>query len=212
MKKIRLLASIAIFFAFSCALGACSPSINEVPAIDTQDNISETTSENSADESNNEKTSATNQVQNYPMAPDFALPGDFGPNISLSGYKGNIVVLNFWASWCGYCVQEMPDFQEMVKDWAAQKSENPDINTPVFLAINCGEDRETSQKFMKKNGFNFTVLYDESAEVTFSYSPSGSLPTTIIIDEEGRIRDTIIGMTSREAVEESIAKIQASHE
>ena len=100
-----------------------------------------------------------------------------GKTVKLSDYRGKRVLLNFWATWCGPCVQEMPAFQRLSEDY-------PD--DVVILAVNCGESKEEVESFVQKNGYTFPIALDENLEASNLY-PATSIPLTLIVDEEGDI-------------------------
>lgn len=113
-------------------------------------------------------------------APDFELTLLNGESFRLSDHLGaNVVVLNFWATWCGPCRKEMPELAYFVKEHA----EHP----VVFVAINVGEPAEAVDRYMRSEEFTFTVGLDIDSEVANQYRVRG-LPTTVIISPDGRIR------------------------
>ena len=115
------------------------------------------------------------------QAPDWTLQTIEGKTVSLSDYKGKKVVLNFWATWCGPCRMEIPEFRKFV-------DEHPDI--PVLgIAVDGGKPELSA--FAKKNAMNYPVLLG-SKQVSMDYSVS-SLPMTVIIDETGQIQDVHVG-------------------
>ena len=132
-------------------------------------------------------------------APDFVLRDLDGVKIMLSGLRGKPVVLNFWATWCGYCVDEMPLLQEIHDTRAGEGL--------VILAINSGETETQAKEFMRTNGYSFTVLLDRYQDVVPFYKVRG-LPTTFFIDKEGVIQDIRVGaFTSREQIDNYLIKI-----
>lgn len=127
----------------------------------------------------NEETEQKNKI----MAPDFTLMDLDGNEVKLSDYKGKVVFLNFWASWCGPCKTEMPDFERVSKEF----SEGEDA---VLLAVNLTDGfRETedkARKFITDNGYTMKVLLDTSGSAANSYNIY-SIPTTYVIDRDGSI-------------------------
>jgi thiol-disulfide isomerase/thioredoxin len=117
-------------------------------------------------------------------APDFQLAGFDGVKTKLSDLKGKPVVLNFWATWCGYCVEEMPLLQEINDKWSGKGL--------IFLAINSGETGARVENFLEANGYNFTVLLDRYQDVLPFYRVTG-LPTTFFIDADGVIQYIKVG-------------------
>lgn len=108
------------------------------------------------------------------LAPDFTLTNLQGEEVSLSDYRGKIVFINFWATWCGFCDKEMPDFQKL-------SEENDDL---VILAVDVMEDKKIVENYIEKGGYDFEVVLDEDGKVAMTYLVS-PLPTTYFIDKEG---------------------------
>ena len=118
------------------------------------------------------------------MADEFTLP-DFKDNMhSLSSYKGKVVLVNFWASWCPPCIYEMPELTRLKKQLVDQPFE--------IIAVNVGEKKYRVRKFVKLINFNLPVLLDTSQD-TFNAWGVKTLPTSFLIDAEGNIRYRIRG-------------------
>ena len=133
------------------------------------------------------------------LAPDFALPNLEGQSISLSNFRGRGVLINFWASWCGPCIYEMPFIQEVDEEWSGKGLQ--------VLAINMRESRSQVLEFIESNSFSFLVLLDEGGKVAERYYIRG-IPSNIFIDKEGIIQAMKIGaFPSKEAVEKDLVKI-----
>jgi len=115
---------------------------------------------------------------------DFTLPDLAGKKIALSDYKGKVVLLNFWATWCPYCVEEMPSLQLLYDRNKGKKFE--------LLAVSIGEELSDVKKFSGKGGYRFEVLLDKDKNVGRQYQ-AFSIPRTYIIDKKGIIVDKIIG-------------------
>ncbi len=112
-------------------------------------------------------------------APDFTLRSDQGDNKKLSEYRGKVVLINFWASWCGPCQQELPKLSEL-------KGLHDEYDFEL-LAINIDEEPEKALRLAKKLGINFPILFDESKQVSKLYDID-AMPMTILIDRNGEIR------------------------
>ena len=127
-------------------------------------------------------------------APDFTLSTMTGANITLSELEGTPVVLNFWATTCGYCVRELPYFEAV-----AQASE---ADTKV-IAINVGQSASTIQTFFGDYEPTMIVALDKSTETFVNYcqedNPRGYIPTTIFVDSEGIVKSIKIGAFQSEA-------------
>ena len=143
-----------------------------------------------ADENkSNEKNDESNEKF---LAPDFTLEDVDGKNVSLSDYRGKIVFLNFWATWCQYCVMEMPDLEEVHQEFSKG-------NDAVILTVNSDKDPDMVRKFMDKNGLTLPVLMDYTDEVNWMYGVSG-IPVTYIIDRDGYAYGRIPGMTDKNTI------------
>jgi len=117
-------------------------------------------------------------------APDFELAGEDGRRYQLSSFRGKLVVLNFWATWCPPCRYEMPSMER-----ARQKVAGEDI---VILAVNVGEDEETVFAFLARYPVEFPLLLDRDAAVIKQY-PVVGLPTTYIISPDGNVTHRAVG-------------------
>ena len=134
------------------------------------------------------------------LARDFTLKDLNEKNVKLSDYKGKIVVLNFWAVWCKYCKQEMPDFNELNNEF--EKG-----NDAVILAVDVQEDISIVNKFLNENNLKLNVLLDTDGKVAQQYDISG-FPTTFIIGKDGSVEKVFPGLTNRLAVLDAINKLK----
>lgn len=114
-------------------------------------------------------------------APDFELKNLVGNDVTLADYRGNVVVVNFWATWCPPCRAEMPGIQAVYDTYKDQGM--------IVLAVNAQEDQDTIQSFVMETGFTFPILPDPYGQAIRAYGVR-SFPATFVIDREGRI-DTI---------------------
>lgn len=128
-------------------------------------------------------------------APDFTLENLNGEKLSLEDYRGKNVLINFWTTWCRFCVKEMPDFQKFYDEYKD--------NDFTILAVNLGETKSKITEFMEQNGYNFPVLLDTNGEVGVSYMVSG-IPASYIVDKEGIIRTIKVGPISYSEIKQII--------
>jgi thiol-disulfide isomerase/thioredoxin len=132
-------------------------------------------------------------------APDFETKTLSGESISLSSLKGKLVLINFWSTTCPPCLEEMPQFEELQKDWAKRD----DVK---LLMIDAGEAASTVSQYLKKFDYTFTVLLDPGFEVGKKYGIRYT-PTTLIIDKDGILRISILGpFKNKAAIEKQLAQ------
>src|SRR5262245_48858539 len=110
------------------------------------------------------------------VAPDFVLDSNTGKPIKLSGYKGKVVMINFWATWCGPCRQEWPLLESIYKQY-----KNQDF---MLLGVNVEPDTKPAGEWLKKQPVSFPVLYDIKSEVSGAYKVV-RMPTTVWSDKKG---------------------------
>ena len=138
-----------------------------------------------------------------PKAPDFTVYDADGKAVKLSDYFGKPIVLNFWASWCGPCKMEMPDFQKKYLELG---------NEIQFLMVNATGGRETvesAKSFLAGTEYTFPVLFDADADASATYSVY-YLPTTYFIDAQGHLVARAISAIDAETLQRGIDMITAS--
>ncbi|HUZ18893.1 MAG TPA: TlpA disulfide reductase family protein [Spirochaetia bacterium] len=115
---------------------------------------------------------------------DFSLDNLQGKTVSLSSFKGSVVVLNFWATWCGPCRSEMPSLETLYTTYKDKGL--------VVVGVNLQEGSAAVQQYVKNEGLTFPVLLDSSGRVGLTYG-ARSIPTTYIIDKQGDVTSGGIG-------------------
>jgi peroxiredoxin len=113
------------------------------------------------------------------LAPDFALKSASGDNLRLSEFRGDVVMINFWATWCGPCRQEMPLLDELYSRY-----QRVGFN---LLGVNIDDDSRKAMNMIAELGVSFPVLFDTRKEVSKLYAVD-AMPATIIVDRDGRVR------------------------
>jgi thiol-disulfide isomerase/thioredoxin len=112
-------------------------------------------------------------------APQFSLAARGGSEVSLAQYKGQVVMINFWASWCGPCRQEMPLLESIYKKYNKLGF--------VMLGVNVEPDSQLANEWLKQTPVSFPILYDKDSKVSKLYDVAG-MPSTVIIDRGGKLR------------------------
>lgn len=134
-------------------------------------------------------------------APDFELSNLNGEKVSLSHYRGRIVLLNFWATWCKPCVKEMPAMQKVYDDLRDQGF--------VVLAINELEDEERVRSHISDHGHTFPVLLDDDNRVANMYGVRG-LPVSVFVDESGHVTEYVKGgLLTEPIIRHAVARMLA---
>jgi peroxiredoxin len=113
------------------------------------------------------------------LAPDFALKSSTGKNLRLSEYRGDVVMINFWATWCGPCRQEMPLLDELYSRYQRVGFS--------LLGVNIDDDSGKAMNMVSELGVSFPVLFDARKEVSRLYAVD-AMPVTVILDREGTVR------------------------
>jgi thiol-disulfide isomerase/thioredoxin len=129
-------------------------------------------------------------------APAFALKDLQGRTVRLSDYKGKVLIINFWATWCKPCLVEMPDFVKLQKEYETQGLQIIGITCPPMTQKNV---EDVAQKLK----INYPILYGTD-EVSDAYYASAVLPTTLVVDREGKIRARILGILVPEEFDRSV--------
>lgn len=117
------------------------------------------------------------------VAPDFTITDDTN-SIHLASYRGRVVLLNFWASWCAPCIEELPSLQQFHRD-------HPEY--PI-LAVSIDEDEDAYRRFLVQRHVDFTTVWDPKQTASTQYKTTG-WPETFVIDRQGMIRRRFIGAT-----------------
>ena len=186
MKKWMVL----VFMTSLLTLAACGkePEVNTV-AEENQEEIMD-------DPATQEAATTSQPEREVIMAPDFTLTSSTGEPISLSDYRGKIVFLNFWTTWCKYCLEEMPDFQE------AYEKYGDDLQ---ILLVNVTTDENIDRQgvidWYEQFDYTMPMVLDEEGDVTSQFTIPG-YPTTYFIERDGSIIAYYPGLMSTELIDE----------
>lgn len=163
---------------------------------DNKDNQNESNNENN--ENNDSDSNDEERIKSI----DFTLTDQYGKTHKLSDYEGKVVFLNFWATWCPPCKEEMPHIEQLYKDY---KKNNEDVVILGVASPNLGREgsREHVINFLKDEGYTFPVVLDEDGELAYQYGIN-AFPTTFIIDKEGYVTQYIPGAMNKETMKSFI--------
>jgi peroxiredoxin len=112
-------------------------------------------------------------------APQFTLGARSGKDVSLAQYRGQVVMINFWASWCGPCRQEMPLLDTIYRKYSKLGF--------TLLGVNVEPDSQAADEWLQQTPVSFPILYDKESKVSKLYDVAG-MPCTVIIDRSGKLR------------------------
>ncbi len=133
-------------------------------------------------------------------APAWKLKDVDGNVISSESFKGKVVVVDFWATWCGPCRVEIPGYIALQKKYGKDGL--------VIIGVSCDQDKHAAQTvkdFVKKQGLNYQVVMGDE-DVQAAFGGMDAIPTTFIIDRQGQIRDRKVGVEPTAAYEQAILK------
>jgi peroxiredoxin len=137
---------------------------------------------------------------NSSPAPDFTAKDLRGRKVSLSDYSGKVVFLNFWATWCPPCRDEIPGFVEVYKQY---KDKGMEI---IGISLDNRVGQESVLKFAEKYKINYPIIMG-TEKILKDYKPGPYIPTTIIIDQEGKMRHRHIGYMNKETLKSYFLKL-----
>jgi peroxiredoxin len=133
-------------------------------------------------------------------APDFRLTTLDGRTVRLSDLQGKMVLVNFWASWCVECRQEMP---EIIKAYGQYHDRGFEV-----VAVDEQEDATTVRKWVEAYGMQFPVALDTTSQVGQTYRAEKQLPTSFFVDQNGQVTDIHLGPMSLEFIQQKLATLQ----
>ncbi|WFR59924.1 cytochrome c biogenesis protein CcdA [Anaerocolumna sp. AGMB13025] len=173
---------------------------------DTRENSSEETSDRTSNETAEDSSTDASEAAPIP-AFDFTLKDQYGEEHTLSDYKGKVVFLNFWATWCPPCKEEMPHIEELYQEYNLNQDE------VVFLGVtnpksekypyNQDEKKEDIISFLDKNEYTFPTVFDETGEILQNYSIT-AFPTTFMIDKDGNVFGYVPGKMTKDIMKNVI--------
>ena len=170
---------------------------------DVTENISSEADAKPAETTNEAQTTSPKEDEEPENpAPDFTVVDANGKTVNLSDLRGKPVVLNFWASWCIYCVKEMPDFEE------AYNAYGDEIHFVMLNTLSDGETKATANSLISNAGYNFPVYFDESGIASYIYGASQGIPRTYFIDAKGNLVAHAPGMLDADILKQGIDMIK----
>ena len=133
-------------------------------------------------------------------APEFELNTIDGKKIKLSDYRNKVVIVDFWATWCGPCRESIPDFVELNKQY---KDKGVEI---IGVSLDDNNSVESVKPFIKNFGINYTIAYGNQ-KIVQDYGNINAIPTMFIIDQQGNIAASHVGLVPKNVIEDEIKKL-----
>lgn len=164
LKKSHKLIGLTLLLILSLVLSSCTTTADSTTPTPTTSQSTDMTSE------------TEEPVREVVYAPDFELEDLDGNIVKLADLKGKDIFVNFWATWCPFCVDEMPDLQLIY-----EKYKDEDF---IVLAINVQESAEKAKGYLEEAGINLPVLLDKDSRIAALYG-ANSIPLTIAVNKEG---------------------------
>lgn len=144
---------------------------------------------------------ATLQASVGQAAPDFSLPTPDNQQIALADYRGRVVLVNFWATWCPSCVVEMPAYEQVYQKYGGGQADF------VILGVNLQDEAGYAQEYANGLGVTFPILLDRDGQVTTRHYQASGMPASFIIDRQGNIYYRHLGPMSGELLEEKLGEL-----
>ena len=182
-----LTAGAVLSFLVVCGLTGCGQSSTVANGGKADMSIEEAVKNSEADTEDSSDVSY-GELSEGDTAPDFTAELVGGETFTLSENKGKVVLINIWATWCGPCVGEMPAFEKLYNEYG------DDLK---IVGVNCVEDKDTVDAFVKDNGYTFPIAYDENGEINNCY-PTQGIPYTLVVGKDGVIKNIYLGAESED--------------
>ena len=207
MKQIAVAAAVLLLFT-GCKSTDAKQAATSAETVASVEVTGETETENMADADATQVQEDADADQNTTPAPDFTLTDQYGNTHTLSDYKGSVVFINFWATWCPPCRAEMPDIQKLYEEYKEAGDDSVVILGVAAPGLRSEKDRDGIVSFLNENGYTYPVLMDETGEQFLNYYVF-SYPTTFMIDRDGNVFGYVSGSLPEETMREIIRKTLA---
>ncbi len=195
---------IVAAIAYNVLAPAATDGASQIAATNTGSSSAGSTSSDSGSGAQNAAGSSRGNTTDADtvMAPDFTVTDSEGASVSLSQFRGKPIVLNFWASTCGPCQREMPEFQKAFETYG-DEIQFMMVDIPGFN----GESEQRAKNFIASNGYSFPVFFDSADDAAMKYGLS-SIPRTFFLDAQGNVVASGAGMLDAASLEQGISMLR----
>ncbi len=210
ITSVILLLSVILLIFTGCSESKVEQEVREEPGGKERPvkvEITEEEVEGQAEESTVTESDGEIKAQEEPQppvtcsnpAPDFSLRSIDGERISLSDFRGKVVLLDFWATWCRPCVMGIPDLISLQSEYGKED----------FVVIGISLDRQPAvvPRFVKQKGINYPIVYGWGESIAADYGNVTSIPTTFIVDRYGCIKQRLVGLHPKTELRKLIAPL-----
>lgn len=200
--KFTALFSAAVLL-FSIAQTPCSAAQKSTEAAQKEESAMSKDASEASDEGDSKEKDQndTQESADSDKLPDFTVMDQSEEMTNLYEHFGKPLVINFWATWCGPCTTELPEFQEAYEKYGEEIE---------FMMVNLTDGQndtlESVKEFVEENGYEFPVYFDVNYDATMKYGIS-SIPLSLFMDEEGYLKDYQVGMITKEDLTEKIENL-----
>jgi thiol-disulfide isomerase/thioredoxin len=191
----RRAGGIALAVAVSVAVGGCATGA-----------IGQDTPQSSGQSFVSGSGTSLLKVGSRPLAPDVSGTTLAGRHLNLATYRGSIVVINFWASWCGPCRAEAPGLEALAGRFRSRGVQ--------FIGVDVRDDPTSADAFLRAYRISYPSLNDPGEQIALAFSqsvPVAATPTTLVIDRSGRVAGRIFGSVSYNGLKALITQVAADH-
>jgi thiol-disulfide isomerase/thioredoxin len=205
-RSSRALTSVSAILAFLLGVGGCSDSgsSKRAQAESASPPTVETPAAHASPAAAPDTSGTPDDAQKFPLAPDFALSNVAGGTLRLSDLRGKVVLLDFWATWCGPCRMGIPHLNELYK---ANKQNGLEV---VGISVDRGQGNasglEVVRDFAAKMPIQYSLVMADGPTV-YAYGGIRSIPTAFLIDRTGHVRKQYVGLQPKEVFEHDVQEL-----
>lgn len=193
---------LSLILVLVLAFTGCAPKEEPADATPSESGAEESPGPSESDGQANSAEPSGSAEDPYNKVIPFELPDLDGNLVSIADFEGKFVLINFWATWCTYCDQEMPDLQ------ALQDKYGDDL---VVLLVNVQESEKEIKAYLDKNNLSMLTVLDKKGEIAGLYNVTG-MPSSYFVTPDQRVIGYVAGMMTYDTMEQSLAYVKEQYE